>query len=143
MGVLGQMTSRDLASRLPENSPAEKKQPVEKSIPSPPAVPCEKCGSLQFWLDAYGNWNCGGCTPPRVLAMIRQDYTIDPNAETIQINDETWVRRQDCEGTWGWELAGLLERARWWARCTFEELPSDLLAPYPNGKIEKAANHGR
>ena len=34
-----------------------------------------------------------------------------------------WTRRQDVTGRWGWEVAGLSEADRWWARFQFEDLP--------------------
>jgi hypothetical protein len=148
MGILTKIQNgNSLAGNFQKTADGgDKKTPVEKkSTTSPPLCQCEKCGSVQFWLDAYQNWNCGGCVPPRVPAMIRQVYTIDLDAETFEFNGETWVKRQDCEGNWGWELASLTERDRWWARSTFEQLPQgDLLKLlWPSQKNEKGVKHGR
>jgi hypothetical protein len=127
MGVLGQMISRDVVGRLPENSSTAKKPVEEKNgsvIPLPPNAACEKCSSLQFWLDGYGNWNCGGCNSPKVLAFIREIHTVDPNAETVEVDGQTWIRRE-CNCRPGWELAGIPEKNRWWVKCDFEKTLQD------------------
>jgi len=36
-----------------------------------------------------------------------------------------WVLRPDVTGRLGWEAPNLPEWVRWWARFTFEELPTD------------------
>jgi hypothetical protein len=125
MGVLEKMVAGDIASRLPQKTAGEISK-AEISLPTPPNARCEKCGSVQFWLDAYKNWNCGGCTPPRVPALMREVRTIDPTAESaerIMVDGQEWIRRQDCQGRWGWERADLPEKNRWWARWDFEDLP--------------------
>jgi hypothetical protein len=124
MGIFDQILENDISARLKNSSP--KKTAENSSLPTSPNARCEKCGSVQFWLDAYKNWNCGGCTPPRVPAMMREVYTIDPtaeNAERITVDGQEWIRRQDCQGRWGWERADLSEKNRWWARWDFEDLP--------------------
>jgi hypothetical protein len=124
MGIFDQMLESDISARL-KNSPT-KKTADEKNATAQnqPNVRCEKCGSVQFWLDAYGNWNCGGCNPPRVPALIREIHTINPTAERADIDGQEWIRRQDCRGRDGYELASLPEKSRWWARWDFEDLPT-------------------
>lgn len=121
MGIFDQMLENDISARLknsPPKKPAEEKN--GSAVPSSPNAACEKCGSLQFWLDGYGNWNCGGCVPlPRVLASVREVHTVNPNAETVEVDGQTWVRRE-CNGRPGWELAGIPEKNHWWVKCDFE-----------------------
>jgi hypothetical protein len=63
-----------------ENSP-----PTESLSPSTslaPSTACPACGSLQFWLDAYGRWHCPGCEPADLLsvplAAVRDVATVEP-----------------------------------------------------------------
>jgi len=69
----------DISENGKKNHTGEKNT---KSTPRPPAdFLCDRCpaGCVQHhWRDAYQNWHCAFCQPPRVDAMVRESRIIDP-----------------------------------------------------------------
>jgi len=129
MGILAQLEKNDISKRLgAEKIDQGHGQPnsADTRPPNPPAAACH-CGSLQFWLDAYGQWHCAECEPlPAALVTIRDVHTIDPGAKSWidPATGKTWLCLPDRAGRMGWEPAGLPVWKRWWARFEFNDLPT-------------------
>ena len=58
-------------------------------------------------------------TPPVVGPTVET-----PTVETVAVETPPWLGRPDACGHMGWERPGLPEADRWWARQTFEQLPT-------------------
>ncbi len=35
--------------------------------------PCPACGNFRQWRDAYGNWHCHECEPPKIPSLVRSE----------------------------------------------------------------------
>lgn len=62
-----------------------------------PTAPC-KCGSVQFWRDAYGGWHCGACEFPRVLSLVRETRDVPNGADTFDFEGQVWAERRTPGG---------------------------------------------
>jgi hypothetical protein len=57
------------------------------------------------------------------VAVVAPRPATAPRPEVAPPSIVDWVRRPDSCGRLGWELPGLPECDRWWARCDFADLP--------------------
>ena len=60
-------------------------------------------------------------TPPEAPEVT----TPKTSAEAPGFDFSGWIRQPDRKGRMGWERVGLPEWQRWWARCDYEDLPTE------------------
>jgi hypothetical protein len=67
-------------------------------------------------------------------AMIAPEATATANVAATEADVDLlvrfawWVQRPDVTGKLGWEAPDLREDDRWWARCSFDDLPEPSAA---------------
>ena len=83
--------------------------------------------------------NLFGDGPTVALAAVVPVAAPEPAADPLAASPfADWVRRPDCHGRMGWELPGLTESDRWWARCDFDGLP-EVPVGFSIGELPKPA----